>query len=254
MLSLLILNPEFAESGIAALLKLHEFGVRDVYVICLHERGQGLPALSEKGETYSLAEKKIWAIRNAEKIIDDVEKSGLNVTGLSISFGNAIEELLHVAESFSPEVIVAVVKNVDEILKGVYNLDVATMIIKQKDIGDLFEKTIYVHAAGCEWGFEKFAVNKIYGLGVVEPTLPPESSSRIMEERKKVLKYELNRIRDLLRERNIEFENEVVTGSISDVAKIAEEKEATLVIVSRGHGINRIGRVAKILEKPLMIV
>jgi nucleotide-binding universal stress UspA family protein len=212
-----------------------ELGVKEVYVI-FAENGRTVVTLSEKGEALKLAENKLAAIKKAEELVNVLERY-YSVSGLSVTFSSIEEEIIHAVEIFNPDIIVA--------YKGEIGVLISIGIpVALPQDGIEFENVLYVHAEGADISWLR-RCRRIILAGIVEPVLPPEASSRIMEERRRKLEKEIEKIADQLAEPE-RVNKIVVRGSAGDVVrKMIELNGVNLLILSRGLGREKIEEILK---------
>ena len=221
-----------------------ELGVEEVYVI-FAENGRTVVAISEKGETTKLAENKLAAIKKAEELVSRLERR-YNVSGLSVTFGSIEEEIKHAVSVFHPEIIVAYRSDVDTLISTDIPVALPRDEIK-------FENILYIHAEGANINWLRRG-RRVALAGIVEPILPPEASSRIMEEKRKRLEEEIKKIAEELNEPEI-VEKIVVRGSVGDVTrKLSEMKAVDLIMISRGLGREKIDDVLKSTDRSVMVI
>lgn len=208
------------------------FEADDIHLVIL-ENGTGGRAITETGEVRAMAKDKIRAIKKAERLVEKFDEF-YNVQGLSIAFDRFDEEVLHAVESIGAEVVYAFAP-----IPISWLPDNVSLVFPKGELR--FDRILYVHSFGktnTSW-LEKG--EKVFILGIVQPTMPPEASSRKFREDFESMERETEELTQ-----KFNAEKVVIRGNIvEDTLKFAKTHKANVIVLNRGIGRENIERIVE---------
>lgn len=218
------------------------FDAQEVHLLIL-ENGTGRRFISSRGEMTSMARDKIRAIKKSERVVEKFEEF-YNVSGLSIAFANAEEEIIHAVDSLKADVVYAFTKiPITERL-----LEKGAIIILPRGEFSL-NRVLYIHFSepNTEW-LEK--ARELIIAAIVQPTMPPEASSRKFKEELERMEKETEELAERFGAKRIVIRGDIV----NDTLRLSEEYEVDAIALSRGIGQDDIQRIAEKTGKTVIIL
>ncbi|WP_048064181.1 hypothetical protein [Archaeoglobus fulgidus] len=219
------------------------FDAEEIHLLVL-ENGTGGRAISEKGEMRAMARDKIRAIRRAEKLFERFEEF-YNVSGLSIAFDRFEDELIHAVESLGAEVVYFFTSMpLPERLLS----ENVTLVFPRGGLS--FNKALYVHSSSTPNTAWLERAKELFILAIVQPTMPPEASSRKFREEFERMERETEELSS-----HLKAERAVIRGNIvEDTLRYSEKHGADTIFLNRGLGKENIEKIVERAKASVVVV
>ncbi len=205
---------------------LRDLRASKVYIVNIYD-SRTMPPLTENNEALLLAK-----FGEIVKIAEKVEECGVEVVCMDVAFSS--EEILNALEKFKPDLTVSMI-DVPPICKPFLVL---------REAKQLFRNVLYVITERASNEIFEYPVDRVFLLGVVEPVMPPEISSKVMSEKEEEVKQKLDELSKVAEEKGIEVDTAIVRMDVSKAAEMYSG-QASMVAVSTLKDFKKVAKLGK---------